>query len=177
MDFDTESRPLTYLGSDYTTAEITAIASAWVGQRGSMESLILGEMEGKDMLLSFSKRWDEADMVTGHNLIRHDLPRLNAMLLEQGMPALGPKLVQDTYLHLKRKNGVSGSQESLAEMLGVKAPKQGMSQVAWRQANRLLPEGLVKTRTRCVSDVVQHMALRARLLELQWLRNPRVWRP
>jgi hypothetical protein len=130
-----------------------------------------------EMLAGFLERYSEADMVTGHNILRHDLPRLNAMLLEQGMPPLGPKMVSDTYRHLLRRDGVSASQASLAEMLGVPKSKVGMSQVAWRQANRLLPEGLVRTRARVVGDVVQHMALRKRLVELQWLRPPAMWRP
>ena len=29
LDFDIENRPLSYLGSDFTTAEVTAIAWAW----------------------------------------------------------------------------------------------------------------------------------------------------
>jgi hypothetical protein len=33
LDFDIENRPLTYLGSDFTTAEVTAIAWAWTDAR------------------------------------------------------------------------------------------------------------------------------------------------
>jgi hypothetical protein len=187
LDFDTESRPLSYLGSDYTTAELTAIAACWVDKPRSMRVWVLGHEcsscghnDGstmEEMLDGFLALWNKADMVSCHNLRRHDLPRINAMLLELGRPGLSPKLVEDTYGDLKRKNGVSGSQESLATMLGVAAPKVGMSTPSWRLANRLLPQGLAKTRARVVGDVTQHMELRKELVSRGWLRTPHVWQP
>ena len=177
LDFDIENRPLNYAGEDFTFGEITAIACMTIGKRRSLESWVLGEVEMEQMLAAFLARWNTADVVTGHNIIRHDLPWLNGMLLELGLGPLPAKMVHDTYSHLKRRRGVSASQESLAGMLGVPAPKIAMSQMAWRQANRLLPEGLVKTRARCVGDVVQHAAMRERLLELDWLGPARMWRP
>jgi hypothetical protein len=119
----------------------------------------------------------EADLVTGHNIIKHDLRILNGALLEEGLSPLPPKMVSDTYLHLKRKGGVSGSQENLAKMLGVRVRKQGMSQADWREANRLTPEGIDKTRRRVIGDVRQHIALRRELLKRDWLKPPTVWHP
>jgi len=177
LDLDIENRPLSYAGQDFTFSEITAIACCTVGKRRSLECWMLGEVEPEVLLDGFLSRWHEADMVTGHNIIRHDLTMLDGMCLEYGRGPLGPKLVQDTYGHLKRSKGVSRSQESLAAMLGVAAPKLHMTQRDWREANRLLPEGLVKTRARVVGDVLQHMELRKRLIELQWLGVPRTWTP
>lgn len=173
LDFDCESRPLSYLGADYTTAEITAIAAGF--SRRQIEVWALGEYTVGEMLNRFLPMWHEAELVTGHNILRHDLPRLNAMLLEWGMSPLGPKMVSDTYVHLKRRQGVSASQESLAQMLGVKAPKIAMSQKDWRDANRLLPEGVIATKKRVRGDVIQHMELRKELVELGWLKAPRRW--
>lgn len=174
LDFDTENRPLTYAGDDFTFSEITAVAWSW-GSKVECVLLKPGQ-EGID-LSRFREAYDQADLLTCHNLRKHDLPGLNGRLLEQGLPPLGPKLVQDTYLDLKRRRGVSGSQESLSEMLGVESPKVSMSQAKWRLANRLLPEGLVKTRERVVGDVLQHMQLRQELLNRGWLKPPRVWNP
>ena len=176
LDFDCENRPLSYLGQDFTTSEITAIAWAWVGIP-KVEACLLGESDMTYMLTRFLEMYNQAHIVTGHNIIRHDLPILNGALLEAGLPGLSPKLVSDTYRHLHRRSGISASQESLAGMLGIKAPKVGMGQVQWREANRLTPEGIEKTRARVVGDVKQHLQLRKRLLELGWLKPPMMWRP
>jgi hypothetical protein len=177
LDFDIENRPLNYAGGDdFTFSEVTAIA--WrLGNKGPISALCLGEVPFRTMLLGFVAAYVQADLVTGHNIIKHDLRILNGALLEEGLSPLPPKMVCDTYTHLKRKGGVSGSQENLAKMLGVRVPKQGMSQADWREANRLTPEGIDKTRRRVVGDVKQHVALRRELLKRQWLHPPRLWQP
>jgi hypothetical protein len=203
LDWDLENRPLNYVGQDFTFSEITAIAWKFIGEPGPIQALCLGEdisgsgvkpehregnrsgrhprgpsqLPSRTMLLGFVAGYLQADLVTGHNIIKHDLRILNGALLEEGLSPLPPKMVCDTYLHLKRKGGVSGSQESLANMLGVKAIKRPMSQADWREANRLTPEGIEKTRRRVVGDVRQHIALRRELLKRNWLKPPRVWTP
>ena len=174
LDFDLENRQLNYVGQDFTFSEITAIAWSWGGKP---EALCLGEVPFQTMLLGFVAAFIQADMVTGHNIIKHDLRILNGALLEEGLSPLPPVMVCDTYLHLKKKGGVSGSQENLAKMLGVRCPKVGMSQADWREANRLTPEGIDKTRRRVIGDVKQHIALRKELLKRDWLRPPRLWSP
>src|SRR4249920_289524 len=177
LDFDLENRPLNYVGDDFTFSEITAIAWKFIGEPGPIHALCLGEIPFRTMLLGFVTASVQADLVTGHNITKHDLRILNGALLEEGLSPLPPKMVCDTYLHLKKKGGVSGSQESLANMLGVRVPKHSMSQADWREANRLTPQGIDKTRRRVVGDVKQHIALRRELLRRDWLRPPQPWRP
>jgi hypothetical protein len=181
LDFDIENRPLNYAGEDFTFSEITAIAWCFVPpqNRGKLQidALCLGEVPFRTMLLGFLAAFVQADMVTGHNIIRHDLRILNGALLEEGLSPLPPILVSDTYADLKKKGGVSGSQANLAAMLGVKSSKVGMSQADWREANRLGPAGIEKTRRRVIGDVKQHIALRKELLRREWLRPPRLWSP
>ena len=177
LDFDIENRPLNYAGEDFTFSENTAYAWHVIGEPGAPMVAALGEVSGETMLQQFLLAYDAADMVTGHNILKHDLRLLNGASLELGLPPLRPKLVHDTYKHLKKKSGVSGSQESLAEMLGIEAPKVGMSHGAWREANRLTEAGIEKTKRRCQGDVIQHMALRAKLLDLGWLNLPVRWGP
>jgi len=177
LDVDLENRPLNYVGDDFTFSEITAIAWKFIGEPGPIDCLCLGEVPFRTMLLGFVAAYVQADLVTGHNIIKHDLRILNEALLEEGLSPLPPKMVCDTYLHLKRKGGVSGSQESLAAMLKVTSRKVGMSQADWREANRLTPEGIDKTRRRVVGDVKQHIALRRELLKRDWLKPPQVWTP
>jgi hypothetical protein len=178
LDFDIENRPLSYLGQDYTTAEITAIAWCWVGAPKTLECVLLGRESPVEMLELFGEAYDEADVVTGHFLRMHDLPIINGAMVEHGLVCLAPKLTCDTKLDLvKHGHVISASQENLAETLGVTKPKIHMNTPRWREANRLTDAGLALTAKRVMGDVVQHMALRKRLIELDLLKPPKTWRP
>lgn len=181
LDFDIENRPLSYLGHDFTTSEVTAIAAGWVSEE-RVYCWLLDNGPPIDealrwVLLSFREFYNQADIVTGHYIRKHDLPIINGAMLEMGLPPLGPKLTIDTKLDLKPLSGVSKSQESLAAMLGIEAPKVHMTQADWREANRLTAAGLEKTRERVVGDVRQHKALRLALTERRLLRAPKIWSP
>ena len=177
LDFDIENRPLSYLGSDFTTAEITAIAWAWVDKPDDVTCVQLGIDEPVAMLQRFVAAYNQADMVTGHYITGHDLGVINGALMEYQLPTLGAKLVQDTKTQLVRRKGMSGSQENLAAMLLLAHDKVKMNQIKWRAANRLTPGGLALTRERVCGDVQQHIELRARLLALGYLTPPITWRP
>lgn len=177
LDFDIENRPLSYWRPDRPTAEVTAIAWAWVDDPFTVHAAVLGRATAEQMLNAFLDAYNAADMVTGHYIRNHDLPIVNGALTELGLPNLGPKLSQDTKNDLIKWADIPKSQEHLAEMLGVPAPKVGMSQHRWREANRLTERGLEATYERVTGDVRQHMALRAELLKRGLLGAPRVWRP
>jgi hypothetical protein len=176
LDFDIENRPLAYLGMDFTTAEITAIGAAWHGSR-RIRTWVLGENDPRTMLQEFRRLYDEADIVTGHYIRKHDLPVINGAMLEYGLTALGRKLTVDTNLDLKDVKHISRSMENLAGMLGLGHPKIHMSNAMWRDANRLNPAGIKLTLARVCGDVRLHMLLREKLVELDMLRQPREWKP
>jgi hypothetical protein len=176
LDFDIENRPLSYLGSDFTTGEVTAISWAWTDQPKDVTVYLLGETDLPDILAAFVAVYNQADMVTGHYIIGHDLPMLNGALMEYQMPALGDKLVHDTKVHLIRRKGISCSQESLGAMLRLDHAKVVMNQSKWRAANRLTPEGLKLVRERVTGDVIQHIAMRRELDALGYLSGPKMWR-
>lgn len=176
LDFDTECRPLSYLGGDYTTGEVTAIAASWEGSK-KMWSRLLGRDDALDMLQGFVALYNQADVVTGHYVRKHDLPILNGALLEYGLPPLGRKMVSDTYSDLVSRKYLSASQENLAAMFGLSHRKEHMNQVQWREANRLTPKGLKETKRRVAGDVRQHKELRQRLIEVGALGPPRLWKP
>lgn len=176
LDFDIENRPLSYLGMDYTTAEVTAIAWSW-NPDAPVTVKLLGLDDPAAMLEAFRRAYDEADIVTGHYIRKHDLPIINGAMLELGLNQLAPKLTSDTKLDLATLSGVSKSQESLAAMLGIEHPKIHMTQADWRAANRLTLEGLRKTEERVAGDVRQHMALRNELVRRRLLRPPKTWKP
>lgn len=172
LDFDIENRPLTYLGMDFTTAEITAIAAGF-GPDEDVFCWLLGRDDPELMLDEFRAMYDAADMVTGHYIRKHDLPIINGAMLEYGMAPLGPKLTCDTKLDLVGIKGISQSQESLGGLLGIAAPKVHMTQTSWRSANRL--EGIELAETRCIADVRQHQLMREELARRGMLRAPQMW--
>jgi len=177
LDFDIENRPLTYLGNDYTTAEITAIAACFVDEPKSVVCWLLGRDDPKDMLREFRVLYNWSDMVTGHYIRKHDLPIVNGAMLEYGLGPLDEKLTSDTKLDLVKRKDLSASQENLGAMLGIQDSKVHMSNAMWREANRLTPEGLKLTAQRAIGDVMQHMAMRKKLIERNLLGPPRTWRP
>lgn len=176
LDFDIENRPLSYLGSDFTTAEVTAIAWAWTDRPRDVTVRLLGEQPLRAILREFVAAYTEADMVTGHYITGHDLPMINGALMECRMPALPDKRVQDTKTQMMRSKGLSLSQESLGAMFRLAHKKQGMNQSQWRAANRLTRAGLAEVRRRVVGDVRQHIALRQELLASGYLAAPVMWR-
>jgi hypothetical protein len=178
LDFDIENRPLNYVGPDFTYGDVTAIAWGWAD-----EDVVDVAVQTKDdrtrirMLKAFKKVYDAADMVTGHYIMGHDLGTINGALIEHGLEGLGPKMVCDTKFHLVKRKNLGVSQENLAAVFGIEAPKVGMNQLRWREANRLTKAGIELTKLRCVGDVVQHKELRLKLVELDLLRPPKVWHP
>ena len=176
LDFDIENRPLTYWFGDVTTAEITAIAASWSHQK-TVKVWLLPHTSHEQMLTEFVQMYDEADMVTGHYIRRHDLPTINSALLLNGMSPLGSKLTCDTKEDLVRKRSLPASQEALADLLGIPLGKPGMSQAMWREANRLTEAGLKLVKERVVGDVRQHKQLREALVAAGLLHTPKVWHP
>ena len=175
LDFDVEARPLHWISNEYVSKEITAMAWAWVDQPEDVTCYLLGETEPVEMLQAFTAAYAQADIVTGHYIRGYDLPMISGALTEYQMRALGKKMTQDTKLDLVRRQGLSGSQENLGAMLGLQHPKVHMDQAKWRAANRLQPAGLTAARERVVGDVLQHIELRQRLLDLGYLGPPKMW--
>jgi hypothetical protein len=128
------------------------------------------------MLQSFVERYNEADIVSGHYIRKHDLPMINGALIELGLAPLSPKLTSDTYLDFPKHGDISVSQEALAELLGIAFPKTHMSQNDWREANRLTARGVDKTIKRARTDVMQNMAIRQELLARNLLKPPKIWK-
>lgn len=185
LDFDCECRPLAWYGGDFVTKQPTAIAWKVVGSRGTPSVAVIGESdrssrvldEERAMLEAFRKAFDDADVVTGHYIRGFDLPLLDGALMRLGSPPLGKKLSQDTKLDLAKAQGISKSQENLGAMFELKHPKVPMNTTKWAEANMLLPEGIELTRKRAVGDVAQHIEMRERMLERDYLRAPVLWSP
>lgn len=159
-------------------SQITAIAWGWVGSRGIECELLAQDLSNeRAMLERFLEAYQEADMVTGHYLTRHDLPLLNDHCMRFGWATLQPKLVQDTKTLLPAARGLGLSQENLGTLYSLDEKKHHMNGHRWAVSNTLSPEGQEETRKRVVGDVRQHKALRKALLKRGYLKTPKVWRP
>jgi hypothetical protein len=174
LDLDIENRPLSYLGSDFTTSEVTAIACSFIGEE-KVYVWMLGHHTPREIMENFLPFYNEADMITGHYIRKHDLPILSGACLELGLPVLTPKLVQDTYSDLIKHKGISASQENLSAMYGLEHKKAHMNTTQWRSANRLEADGIMEAKKRVTDDVLQHKALREKLAGS--LKPPRMWSP
>lgn len=159
-------------------SQITAIAWSWVGSDKVKCKVLKQDLSNeRSMLLKFLKAFNEADVVTGHYLRRHDLPLLNDHCIRLGMPTLKPVLVSDTQADIPKVKDLGKSQDNLAETFGLSAAKFPMNGAKWREANQLDPEGRAKARKRVIDDVIQNKELREALLERGLLRAPKLWRP
>lgn len=182
LHFDAECRPLTFWVPDQPTTDLTAISSAWADDiDGTMQTDTMGprwtERAYKKMLANFVKRWNEADIVTGHYVLKFDIPLFNSALIEMDMPILTEKLVSDTKIHLAKYQFLPKTQEHVSGMMRTMNPKEHMTQENWREANRLTPNGIAETRRRVEGDVRQHYQMRQELINRGLLKKPVVWRP
>lgn len=177
LDFDIETRKIGFfVGGRFNPDGCEPIAIAW-SWGGAVTVRQLVRHSPALMLDDFVDAYGRADLVTGHYIRKFDLPIINGALMERGRASLPPKLTSDTKSDLIARAGWSSSQENLAAMFEVLEDKYHMSDHRWREATRLTPKGVAHTRRRVRDDVVQHMALRAKLVDLGYLGAPRVWKP
>lgn len=177
LDFDTECRPLHY--SEFRDeSQITAIAWGWVGESQIYDEILNQDLSNETRMLErFLAAAEEADCLTGHYIMRHDLPLVNDHCMRLGWPTLGQKLTQDTKTLLPKVKGLGLSQENLGTLYRLDEKKHHMNGRRWAVANTLSPEGREEARKRVVQDVRQHKRLRKALLERGYLAAPKVWRP
>jgi hypothetical protein len=177
--FDIENRPLSYWYDGHPTAEVTAIAWKWLDEESVEVRLLDGvASQAQGILADFRVAYEEADVVIGHNIRRHDLPLLNGAYVEHGLDPLPARRTIDTLRDLARWKDVPRSLEYLADWLDCPYAKPSLSQHVWRQANRLLPEGLAVVAHRCEMDVLAtEWCYRELLSRGLIVRAPRIWSP
>lgn len=172
LDFDIETVAAGFADPQWVPQDVTCIAWSWVGQEKVESVTRLGGVDA--MLAAFRSAYDEADVVTGHNIVRFDLPVLNAELIRHGLPPLEAKLVQDT-MRLPKSKGLKKGQDVLGKMLGTVTDKLPLNWWEWRDAYN--EPGWKTVVLRCESDVIQHKQIRAKMEERGLLSAPRTWRP
>ena len=179
LDFDIECLAAGYADPAWVPDKITVVSWSWLGERD-----IHTVVTGKDGFFSRSIRGErlrpfrealaQADRVTGHNIVRFDLPVLQAEFLRCGVEPLGPIETHDT-IKFTRTKGFKKSQDDMSVWLGSPLKKKTLSWTEWDTAYE--QEGWPVAIERCESDVRQHKVLYERMVDLGILKPPRMWRP
>lgn len=179
LDWDIETVAAGFDDPQWVPQKITCVAWSWVGDekvetRVCGPSGIFGRPQRRAaMLKPLLSAMREADMLTGHNLLRFDLPILNGECLRLGLEPLPAFRVQDT-MRLVKTKGFKKGQDNLARLL--KGPgKLALDWQAWQDAYD--EPGWPTVRERCASDVRGHKVLREEMLTRGWLRPAVWWRP
>lgn len=172
LDWDLESRAIGFADPEWVPQEVTAIAWSWIGDEHVSYATLL---DGADYMFGcFLDAYKQADMITGHNVIRFDLRVLQADLLRCGFPKLTPIKVQDTIRIVKTK-GFKKGQDNISVLLH--NPLQKM-QLNWQEWHEAYEESDWRTVVeRVVADVRQHKIMRAQMIERGWLRPSVMWSP
>lgn len=179
LDFDIETVAAGFADPDWVPQKITCVAWSWIGEDGvkstiaTSEGLFSRPERRRKMLEPLLEEIRKADMVTGHNLLRFDLPVLAAECMRLGLPLVGRKLVQDT-MRFKRTKGFKKGQDNLITLTKTPIAKIPLSWQEWQEAYE--EKGWAGIKERCETDVLGHKILRERLLERKWLRDPVWWR-
>lgn len=151
-----------FVGSDEVRVEIC-------GKRGYFESA-----PRRAMIEKFLPDFHRADIVTGHHILRFDLPVLNAECMRLGLPPLEAKMVQDT-MRLPKAKGFKKGQDVLSDLVGTRSKKLPLNWQEWQAAYE--EDGWTTIIARCAGDVEQHKQLRVALAERGLLKPPRMWNP
>jgi DNA polymerase elongation subunit (family B) len=180
LDFDIETVAAGFADPDWVPQKITCVAWSWIGSeevevRISTAAGLFGRPELRArMLRPLLAAINEADMLTGHNILRFDLPVLNSECLRLGLPTVPSILVQDTMKLGAWTKGFKKGQDNLGRMLKVKDEKLALDWQAWQDAYD--EKGWVTIKERCVSDIRQHKQIRAEMIARNMLAAPRRWR-
>jgi DNA polymerase elongation subunit (family B) len=179
LDFDTESLAAGFADPEWVPQKITCAAWSWTDEEhvevrvGNPHTFFTPRARAR-MLKPFVAALLEADIITGHNIIRHDLPVINAECLRLGLGSLPSLMVQDT-IRVAKTKGLKKGQDNIARLLCVPEEKMALDWQAWEDA--YAKKGWPTVADRCMSDVVQHKQLRAAMLDAGWLKDPVSWRP
>ena len=180
LDFDVETVAAGFADPEWVPQKITCVAWSWIGEDpvhvriATVDGLYTRPELRAKMLQPLVEAIGEADMVTGHNILRFDLPVINSECMRLGMPKLRKTLVQDT-IRIVRSKGFKKGQANLAKMLNVPADKLGLDWQHWDDAYAEVGWPTVQERAR--TDVMQHKLIRAEMVERGMIRAPRLWCP
>lgn len=178
LDFDIETVAAGFADPQWVPNRTVCWAYCWVGENeAKVSALPVKHFYDHDARRRFLEPLfeiiAEADVLTGHNIVRFDLPILNAECLLLGLPTIGTKMVQDT-IKLPKSKGFKKGQDNMAHALGVKEEKMPLSWAQWESAYN--EPDLATIKERCASDVLMHIEMREKMRQAGILGQPKMWR-
>jgi DNA polymerase elongation subunit (family B) len=180
LDFDIESISAGFEDPDWVPMHMTAIAWSWLDEdKVTCRTLVDYAKTVPDflqvlftgcrpLLAEFVAVYNQADIVTGHNINRFDVPALNAELMRLSLPPLQDKPRIDTMRLRPKTKGFKKGQDVLSVIFNLPAEKKALNWAEWKQA--YATPGWPTIRERCAGDVVQHKLLLRKLMELGYLK-------
>jgi DNA polymerase elongation subunit (family B) len=180
LDFDIETVAAGFADPEWVPQKITCVAWSWVDS-DEVESAVCGPAgifgrpsRRAKMLKPLLAALDEAAMVTGHNILRFDLPVIQAEVMRLGLPNLPRLRVQDT-IRLPRSKGFKKGQDNLETLFETQQKKLALNWQEWQDAYD--EDGWQTIRDRAETDVAGHKQIRLELLERGYLKEPMTWNP
>ncbi len=178
LDFDIETVASGFADPSWVPQTCIAWAYSWVGEEHTtVEALPVASWQDRSVrhrfLAPLLEAIEEADVLTGHNIVRFDLPVLNAECMRLGHPPISPTLTQDT-IKFPKSTGFKKGLDNLGILFEVDEHKMPLNWQEWQDA---YGEWNLKTvKERVVSDVVMHKQLREALRAENLLQVPRFWK-
>jgi hypothetical protein len=179
LDFDIESISAGFEDPAWVPMHLTAIAWSWLDEDAvtcrtlvdyskTVPDFLQGLFTGcRPLLAEFVAVYNQADMVTGHNINRFDVPAINAELMRLMLPPLQDKPRIDTMKLKAKTKGFKKGQDVLSVIFGLEAEKKALNWAEWKQA--YATPGWPVIRERCAGDVVQHKLLLRKLMQMGYV--------
>lgn len=147
-------------------------SAGWIGERGKIMSACVSPSAARKysdakILPPLLKLMEQADIISGHNVDRYDIPMINARMVINGMtPVFGYKTMDSLKMARKDYRFMSNTLDALAPMFGFR-PKQAMSDKDWLAiADHGDEKTLVKMERYNKGDVRNGMGVLESLLKL-----------
>ena len=179
LDFDVETVAAGFADPDWVPQKVTCVAWSWIGSDEvdsrvcDPDGLYKTPAKRAHMLEQLLKQIERADLLTGHNIIRFDIPVINSDAMRLGLEPVREAWVQDT-MRLIRAKGFKKGQDNISKLLRTSQDKLPLSWQEWEDAYE--QDGWATIRERAETDVIGHKEMRAGLLKRRLLRPPRIWR-
>ena len=179
LDFDIETLAAGFADPNWVPQKVTCVSWSWIGE-DDVHTVITGKdgffskkLRG-ERLTPFFEELEKADIVTGHNLLRFDLPVLNAEAIRCGLGKMRSVKVQDT-MALPKTKGLKKGLDNLLRMLDINAEKKSMDWSEWDDAYE--EDGWPEVIERCETDVSIHKLLRQAMMDQELFKIQKAWRP
>lgn len=179
LDFDVETLAAGFADPNWVPQKITCVSWSWIDSE-KVEVEVCGPMGffkpelRRKMVKKLCDAISQADIVTGHNILKFDLPVINSECMRLDLPTLSAVEAQDTFRIVKSK-GFKKGQDNLGKLLKIVEQKQTLDWQGWEDAYE--EDGWQTVKNRCMSDVIMHKQLRVEMIDRGWLKRNIVWTP